>query len=148
MKKVLIAMALLIGLTSFAQRGGHHEQRKGEMHDMTPEQMATLKTKRMALALDLNENQLDQVMQINLKDIAFRKSKLEERKAKKESGELTKLSGDERFALENERLDRKLALQQQLKEILTEEQYVQWKKINHRKHMGIKRKMQHKSRKG
>lgn len=141
-------MALLVGLASFAQREGHHEQRREAFKELTPEQVATLKTKKMALALDLDEQQQKQLMEVNLEDAAYIKSKRAKRKAKKESDEMAKPTVDERFALENERLDRKLAQQQKLKQILTDEQYAQWKKISHRKHTRSKKKMPHRSRRG
>ncbi|UJH66459.1 hypothetical protein [Allomuricauda sp. SCSIO 65647] len=139
MKKVLITMALLAGLTGFAQRDGQQRHRGDALKEMTPEQVATLKTKKMALALDLTAEQQQKVKVIHLENAELRKNKMEERKAKREQGEQKKLTADERFAFENARLDRQLAQQAKMKEILTDEQYLQWKKIRHLKQHGKKK---------
>ena len=49
-----------------AQRHDGPKMRKGPKMDMTAEQMATLQTKHMTLALDLTEDQLNQIYKINL----------------------------------------------------------------------------------
>ncbi|MAU26927.1 MAG: hypothetical protein CMH48_06855 [Muricauda sp.] len=139
MRKVLITMALLAGLTGFAQRHGHHQHQGAALKDMTPEQVATLQTKKMALALDLTQQQQQQVMEIHLKEATERKKKMEERKSKKEQREKQRPSADERFEMANARLEKQLAHQAKMKEILTDEQYLQWKKMNHRRHHGKKR---------
>ncbi|WP_343487891.1 hypothetical protein [Allomuricauda sp. d1] len=140
MKKVLITMTILVGLTAFAQRGEHRKA----LQEMTPEQVATLHTKKMALTLDLDENQQQQVMEINVANAEFQKARMEERKALKESGEFDP-SSEEKFEWMNARLDQKLAVQEQYKAIFTDEQYAQWKKMSHRKHMHGKKKMQRRS---
>ncbi len=132
-------MALLAGLTGFAQRHGHERHRGVAVKEMTPEQVATLKTKKMALALDLTAEQQQKVKAIHLENAELRKNKIEERKDKKEQGERKKLTADERFAIENARLDRQLAQQAKMKEILTDAQYLQWKKISLLKHHGKKK---------
>ena len=142
MKKVILAMALFAGLTAMAQRGNQHGQKRGLTEDLTVEQMATLKTKKLTLALDLTEKQQKQVYEVNLENAEARKAKIAERKAMKEAGELKRPTGDERFAIENARLDRRIAHQEKMKQILNDEQYDQWKKMSHRKHMHSKRKMQ------
>lgn len=138
MKKVMIIAALLAGATTFAQRGEHRKERM----DLTAEQMATLQTKKMALALDLNEKQQQEAMEIHLENAEFHKTQMKERQALKESGEHQKPSSEERFEKLNARLDRKLAQQEAFKDLLTDEQYAQWKKMSHRKHMHGKKKMQ------
>ncbi|AKA34532.1 hypothetical protein [Flagellimonas lutaonensis] len=139
MRKVLIAMALLAGLTGFAQRHGHQKHPGLVLKDMTPEQVATLQTKKMALALDLTEEQQQLVMEIQLQEAAQRKKKMDERISKREQGERQKPSADEHFEMANARLEKQLAHQVKMKEILTDEQYRQWKRINHRRHHDKKR---------
>lgn len=133
MKKVLITMALLVGLSAFAQHKGHIGSKRGKK-ELTAEQVATLKTKKMALALDLSKKQQEQLMVLNLENAKFRRTKLAERKVQKGEIERTKPSADEKFAMLNERLDRQLAQQEKLKQILNDNQYQQWKKLNYEKH--------------
>ena len=56
MKKLVLAVLLMAGLSSMAQEREMKENRGG-LHDLSPEQIATLQTKKMALSLDLNESQ-------------------------------------------------------------------------------------------
>jgi DMSO/TMAO reductase YedYZ molybdopterin-dependent catalytic subunit len=147
MKNLILTMALLLSLTAVAQHGkrDHHHKRAS---DMTAEQLATLKTKKMALALDLTSKQQQEVLKVNLEEAEFRKAKMAERKENKEEGERERLSTDEKFEIQNAILDRKIAQQEKLKEILTDEQFNLWKKVRHRKGMHSKKKMQKASRRG
>lgn len=134
-------MLLLVGATAVAQEksGGHH---RGKMNDMTPEQMATLQTKKMTLALDLSESQQSQIQALNLENVKVRKTKMEERKAKKEVGERKKRTSEERYAMSNARLDAQIAQKEEMKKILSEKQMEKWEKMKHgkRKHKGRKGK--------
>ncbi len=134
MKKVVLAAMLLIGFTAMAQPSSSRERgaRTG-MQDMTPEQMATLQTKKMTLALDLTERQQEQIKAIQLENAKLRKTKMEERKAQKETGEAKKPTSEERYALSNSRLDRQIAQKAEMKKILSDTQYEKWEKMQHRK---------------
>ncbi len=138
----LIAIALfMIGTTVLAQEKSERG-RRGHMHDMTPEQVATLQTKKMTLALDLSEAQQKQMQALNLENAKARKAKMEERKAAKEDGERKKPTSEERFSMQNKRLDARLAQKEKMKEILSDEQMEKWEKIQSakRKHHGKKGK--------
>lgn len=130
MKKLIVLAALIISSTSFGQ-GEHHEKkdhhRKGKMEmmkDLSPEQMATLKTKKLTLALDLDKNQQDKIYALSLKNAKERKQKMEARKAamKKADGKKPELSSNEKFNRMNERLDKQIAMKKELSTILTKEQ--------------------------
>lgn len=148
MKNLILTMAMLLSLTTIAQHEDRERNHRKEMSEMTAEQVATLHTKKMALALDLTSKQQEQVLKINLEEAEFRKAKMEERKAKKEEGEAKKPTSDERFKTQNQMLDHKLAHQKKLKEILTDEQFELWKKAHYRKGMHDKKKMQRNGRRG
>ena len=93
--KTFVTMTLLLaGMVGMAQQGHHGKGHK----DMSPEQLATLKTKKMALSLDLTEKQQIEVREIHLEQALLQQSKREERKSKEE-----KPSADERYAAINER---------------------------------------------
>ena len=132
MNKIVVTMLLLVTTMTLAQekRERHH---RGNMHNMTPEQIATLQTKKMTLALDLSEAQQDQIHALNLEHAQERKSKMEERKAAKEEGGRKELTSEERFAKKNERLDAKLAHKQKMKKILSEAQMEKWEQMHHGK---------------
>ena len=146
--KVLVASTLLIGTMALAQRDAHRGQRGEFRQDLTVEQLATLKTKKMTLALDLNKKQQEAIFEFNMANAQFRKEKMEERKANKTSGERSRPTSEERYSMENARLDRMIAQQQELKKILTDEQFDQWKKMQVHAYAHHKRSRQKESRRG
>ncbi len=127
MKKLigLTAIIILFSLTISAQG---QNQRQGKRADFTPDQMATLQTKKMALHLDLNENQQKAIYNLNKKNAEEREELRAEFQKNKEQG--TPLTSDERFARENIRLGRQLAHKNELKKILTDEQFEKWEATN------------------
>ncbi|MFD2099599.1 hypothetical protein [Flagellimonas iocasae] len=148
MKRLVVAMALLVSLGALAQEQQGHRMRKGPKMDMTAEQMATLQTKQMTLALDLTKAQQQKVMTINLDVAQQRKAKWEEMKAMRESGEWKRPTPEERFDMENARLDHQIAHQEKMKEVLNDEQYQTWKKLRFAKAHHGKKKMQESGRRG
>lgn len=138
MKKVIVILLCMVGLTAMAQKGenGH----RGGMKDLTPEQMATLQTKKMTLALDLTQDQQTKIQALNLENAKTRKAKMEARKAAKEKDEAKKPTSEERYAMQNERLDKMIAQKAEMKNILSADQYEKWEKMAHRKGKHGKRK--------
>ncbi|KJD32643.1 hypothetical protein PW52_15510 [Tamlana sedimentorum] len=135
MKKILLIAIALVGLQAVAQnhRGEGKKERGDKMANLSAEEIATLQTKRMTLYLDLTESQQKKIQAINLENATKRKEMMEERKAKKESGEeRTKPTDEERLAMENARLDHKIAMKAKMKDILNEEQYTKWEKSQQR----------------
>ena len=55
MKKVFLAVLLVVGLTTFAQ------EKEGRKEKLTPEQKVDFQVKRMTKDLDLNEKQAKEV---------------------------------------------------------------------------------------
>ena len=155
MKKITFIMVLMLGvLTISAQetqkdsKGAKHKMHKRKdgkraMHRMakfTPEQRAILQTKKMTLALNLSEDQQSKIEKLNLKNAKMFQQKIEERKANK--GVDKKLTSEERFAMENEKLDHQIAQKKALEKILSKDQYAQWSKMQKRRtHSPEKRKM-------
>ena len=128
MKKVLILAIALIGFGALAQ-----EKKTTKRSELSNEQHATLQTKRMTLALDLNTDQQAKVKALLLEQSKLRKAQMEERKALKESGEATKPSSEERYAIQNKKLDQQIAHKAEMKKILSAEQYERWEKMAKRK---------------
>lgn len=124
-------MLLLAGGVTFAQKG--EKGGRDRMKDLSPEQVATLKTKKATLALDLSKAQQAQMKAYILENAKIRKVKMEERKAQKESAEAKKPTSEERYARANERLDYQIAQKAKLAEILSDEQMEKWGQLQHRK---------------
>ncbi len=134
MKKIMIAMLVIASCSAVAQE--EHRHGPGHSEDpLTPEQVATLQTKRMTLALDLTQAQQEEVQKFHLENARLRKEKKEARKEERNKESAKVLSADERFSRESERLDHMIASKEKMKKILNEEQFEKWEKaIHHRKH--------------
>lgn len=149
MKKLLVLAVLAISSFSFAQEKGH-EGKRGEHHkrgqmemmkDLSPEQMATLKTKKMTLALDLTESQQKKIYDLSLREATERKAKMEARKKEMENakGKKPELSSDEKFKRANEKIDKQIAVKKELSSILTREQMQKLEEMKKRKMMKKKK---------
>lgn len=121
MKKLILAVVLVVGLTTFAQE---KNPARGEREKMTPEQQVELQVKKMKLDLDLNDKQVAEVKKIVAKQVEKRSAKRTEMQAKKAEG--AKPSKDEIFKMKNEMLDEQIAHKAEMKKILTAEQYTKW----------------------
>lgn len=140
MKSILKILVLLFSLTVFAQqpprqmdseRGKRSNNRMQAMKALTPEQEATLWTKKMTLELDLNKNQQDQMYALILgktKKIKLRmENKPEERPSKEEV-----------YNMHISRLDEAIAMKESLKKILNDYQFAQWELIKNKKYSKTK----------
>ncbi len=123
MKKIVVFVLLGLAFAGYAQRGnGERHQYRGEF---TPEQQAVLKTKKMALHLDLSQDQQDKLIEVNKKWSEKRVSQREAFKAQFEGEE--RPDADARYAHQLQMLDDQLAYQNDVKKILSKEQYASWK---------------------
>jgi len=136
MKKLvgLTAIVLLLTISVNAQRNDNR-QRKGT--DFTPEQTATLQTKRMALNLDLNESQQKQVYDL-MKEKAIEREKVRtERLEQRIAG--TSLTSEQKFDIQNQRIENQIAQKATMKNILSKDQYEKWSEMmEQRKNQGKK----------
>ena len=129
MKKLigLTTIILLFSISLNAQENNDGKKRELKQGpEFTTEQMATLQSKKMALKLDLNENQQKAVYKIMLKSTEERKKFIEENQQNRKDG--IKLTSDEKFALANMRLEKQMAHKNEMKKILNENQYEKWQK--------------------
>ncbi|NDV44153.1 hypothetical protein [Flagellimonas sediminis] len=148
MKRLAVVLVMLTTLGVMAQKNDGLRMPKDLRMDMTAEEMATLKTKHMALALDLTKAQQDKVMRLNLEEAKLRKAKWDEMQALRESGEWKKPTPEEKFERENDRLDQQIAFQAKMKEVLNEDQYQSWKDMRKHKARHGGKKMQERGRRG
>ncbi|MEZ4874662.1 MAG: hypothetical protein R2793_04260 [Flavobacteriaceae bacterium] len=130
MKKLVFILFVLMGLAIQAQPGdgphrGNKESRE-QREDLTPQQRAELKTKKMTLHLDLTEAQQKKVQDLILQ----KELKRDEMRAQREKGK--ELTQEEKFALKSKMLDEEIEMKKQLKSILTEEQYTKLEKTKMR----------------
>jgi periplasmic protein CpxP/Spy len=131
-KLILIAIAMIaIQVSAQDSKERPNKERSAKMdkfQDITPEEMASLQTKKMTLHLDLNESQQKEIQKINLENAIDRKAKMEARKAQKANGTITKPSKEEQLKMMNERLDNQIEMKEKMKKILNDEQFAKWEK--------------------
>jgi len=147
MKKVpLFTAVLLTSMLAISQRGATERFHNMGPNKMSVEQVATLKTKKMTLALDLTEQQQAEIMKINSARAEERKLSIDERKKQHQENKGPKRASEREFELRNARLDKQLAHQAEMKTVLNAEQYQQWKRMHFRRHTEGKRKMRNERR--
>ena len=123
-------MLTIASMSAMAQEGHRHGPRQAE-DPLTPEQMATLLTKKMTLALDLSKAQQEQIREFHLENALLRQEKMEARKEDRTKTSPKELSADERFAMQSERLDKMISHKEKLRSILNQEQFEKWEKLMH-----------------
>lgn len=132
---IAIALISLQGIAQERQREHRKEDRKERpqaLKNLSPEEAATLQTKKMTLHLDLTEGQQKEIYKMNLANAKERQTKMEAAKKMRESGE--KPSKENRYNMMSERLDKQIAQKKQLKSILTKEQFEKFEKgVKHKK---------------
>lgn len=121
MKPYFLITILFLSISVFAQQ----PNRRAGKSEFTPEQQAELKTKKLALSLDLNEKQITKVQALELEIAQERVANRELRRSQRVAGE--RPSEEELFDLKSKRLDRQTAHQNKMKSILTKDQYANWK---------------------
>jgi hypothetical protein len=117
MKKLAFVLIALIAFNTQAQERPTREKR-----DLSPEQVAVLKTKKMTLHLDLSKGQQKEIEALNL-DIAKEHKEMKVNREKRKE-----LMQDKRFAMKNKILDKQIALKRKMKKILNEDQFDKWEK--------------------
>lgn len=130
---MIIALALLT-INGFAQRKGHKKmdrENNSELRkEMTPKDIADLKSKKLTLKLDLTDVQQKQVHKLILEEATARQSYREANKPA--DGE--KLSKEDIVKIQNLRLDKQIEMKREMKAILNAEQYAKFEKMKLRKH--------------
>lgn len=151
-KLILIAIALItVNATAQEDKREQNERPRGDrmertdfLKDLSPDEIATLQTKKMALHLDLTEAQQKEIHAIHFEQAKVRKTDMESRKR------LNEKDKNERFKRANDQLDTKLAAKSKFKKILNKEQYEKWERGNTMKgkqRSKMKNKNRHQKRK-
>ncbi|MDV7187080.1 hypothetical protein R3X25_07285 [Lutibacter sp. TH_r2] len=127
MKKLiaLLTLVLVFSLTANAQK--QKSGKKGSQTNLTAEQVATVQTKKLDLLLDLNESQNDKIYTIFKKQAEDREAARAEMQKRRTTG--TRPTEEERFAFQNERLDRQIAHKAEMKKILNSDQFEKWEEF-------------------
>jgi len=124
MKKTLLIVLAIVSLT-----GAYAQERtteKPQRERMTLEQRNQLQLKRMTANLDLTPSQQKEMAVIIADQNSKREAKIAEIKANKEAKK--QLTADERFKMENEKLDAQIEHKAKMKKVLNKEQFEKWEK--------------------
>jgi protein CpxP len=121
MKKVIVAVLLVVGMTTFAQERGEKRER------LSPEQKVELQAKKMKLDLDLNDKQTADIKKIVAEQVKKREAKRAEFEAKRAKD--AKPTQEEMFQNKSQMLDEQIAMKAEMKKILNAEQFSKWEKI-------------------
>jgi len=130
MRHLIFFFALALPLIGTAQR--LHQNK-----ELSQEERITLHVKKMQLALDLTEEQSRLLTEI------FKKINAPNLKKKQD------ISSEEHYQMRLKHLDHQIAIQNEVKTVLNEEQFTAWKKMQHSKkrrmaHQGKQSKSHHK----
>lgn len=142
MKTILSVLVLLISFSATGQpphEGIKREKRMENIKNMTPEQHATLWSKKMTLELDLNESQQEQVYDLILNKV----NKQKERRANRPK---ERPSDTELYQMKVDRLDEKIAMKKAMKSILNSEQFEIWERKTKKKEQLKKKHLEHKKK--
>lgn len=126
MKKLIGILTLVLVLTLSNTMNAQQQKRMQKKSNYSPEQMATLASKKLTLHLNLDSKQQKEVLNILSREASNRKAMMEKMKERRASGE--KPTDTERFEFENNRLDRQIAHKSEMRKILSNEQFEKWKK--------------------
>ena len=123
MKKIIFAVLLLVGISSFAQEQTDKKLNKPKREKLTPEQREQAMLDRMTKELSLTAQQQEQVKPI----IAEQNAKLQSVMSERAEGNSKKMTTEERETLKAKRKEEKKATEAKLQSILTPEQFTKMK---------------------
>jgi len=138
MKKLVLTTLLAIAVSSVAiaqhapRSGGMKMMQMHQQDNFTPEQRATLKAKKLTLALELSDKQQKELEKLFSEEGKMMQKHHQKMKADKEAGKEVN-----RYDMMNEHMDLQIDHQRKIKNILNEDQYAKWSKM--KMHQGMKK---------
>jgi len=136
MKRLVIIALTLVTLNGFAQQKGKKkiggENRSELKKEMTPNDIADLKSKKLTLKLDLTDAQQKEVRLLIFEQAKTRDVLRKEHQAKI-GDKKEKPSKDEFVKKQNQKLDQQIEMKREMKAILNAEQYAKFEKMKPRK---------------
>ena len=145
MKKISLILILMLSISAFAQdrKQERKQDHKMDKVEMSADEMATLRTKKMALKLDLTDAQQARLKTLFTEEANYKKTTMaQHREMKKDTATWNK----NRFAIQNARLDHQKEMQDKIKTILTPEQFETWKASSDRSEKKMKMKHRNKTK--
>ena len=141
MKKLIVVALLSLSISGFAQE---KKNRMAARPQMTAQQQNELQVKKLTLELDLSAQQQKEIAKIVEQKQKKREAMRTELQTKRAAEK--KLTSDEKFVLKRNMLDEQIAHKNEMKKILTPEQFEKWEKMSKHKKNNMKKGM-HKMKK-
>lgn len=145
MKKISFFLILMLSISAFAQdkKQDRKQDHKMDKVEMSADEMATLRTKKMALKLDLTQDQQDRLKTLFTEEANYKKTTMAQHREMRKD---TAMWNKNKFAIQNARLDHQKEMQDKIRAILTPEQYETWKASSDRSGMKMKNKNKKKNK--
>jgi hypothetical protein len=136
MAKIVSLLALLIcfSLTTNAQKKQLFKNKKR----LTTEQLTTLKVKKITLELELTEVQQNKLTPVIAKLISERV--IEVNRMRESKDKVKNIDASNRYQMANKILDRKIMFQKEMRTILNEEQFKNFKRLEKKRNQKMKNK--------
>lgn len=142
MKTWILAMVFMAGFAMNAQPGERrmNQQRPEKEHrePFTAAQRAELRSKNLALKLDLNDKQQKEIEKLVLARETEREQLMAQHKAEIKTAK--KPTADERFAMMSKRLDAEITMKKEVKKILTNEQFSKYEQLREEQHRKMEKR--------
>ena len=135
---VLVFMAGFAVNAQPAQRGMDRQRPEKEHREpFTAAQRAELRSKKLALKLDLNDKQQNEIQKLLLTRETEKEQLMALHKANRDAAK--KPTADDRFAMMSKRLDAEIAMKKEVKKILTVEQFAKYEQLRDEQHKKMRK---------
>jgi hypothetical protein len=135
MKKLVVAFLLIVGITAMAQEKEMKRPNGDKFASLTPEQKVEYQVKKMSKDLSLNDKQVKEVKALVTKEVEKRNAIKAEMKA---------LQAKQRIEMKAKIDEEYAAMSNEMRKILTSEQFTKWEKIHEESREKMKEKMKEK----
>lgn len=135
MKKLVVALLFIVGITAMAQEKEMKRPNGDKFASLTPEQKVEFQVKKMSKDLNLNEKQVKEMKALVTKEVEKREAIKAEMKA---------LQAKQRIEMKAKMDEEYASMSNEMRKILTSEQYTKWEKIFEERREKIKEKMKEK----
>ncbi len=135
MKKLVVAFLLIVGITAMAQEKEMKRPNGDKFASLTPEQKVEYQVKKMSKDLSLNDKQVKEVKALVTKEVEKRNAVKAEMKA---------LQAKQRIEMKAKIDEEYAAMSNEMRKILTSEQFTKWEKIHEERREKMKEKMKEK----
>jgi Spy/CpxP family protein refolding chaperone len=135
MKKLVVAFLLIVGITAMAKEKEMKRPNGDKFASLTPEQKVEYQVKKMSKDLSLNDKQVKEVKALVTKEVEKRNTIKSEMKA---------LQAKQRIEMKAKIDEEYAAMSNEMRKILTSEQFTKWEKIHEERREKMKEKMKEK----